>query len=110
MSLPRRTVLRLGGATVILAGVPALATPALAAAVVRADLVVYGATSAGIVAAVQARRMGRTAVILESGSHLGGLTTGGLGQTDSGTTGAIKGIAGEFYRRVNGKYTGSTAT
>jgi hypothetical protein len=110
MSLPRRTVLRLGGATVILAGAPALATPALAAAVVRADLVVYGATSAGIVAAVQARRMGRTAVILEPGSHLGGLTTGGLGQTDSGTTGAIKGIAGEFYRRVNGKYTGSTAT
>jgi len=110
MSLPRRTVLRLGGATLVVAGVPALSTPALAAAVVRADLVVYGATSAGIVAAVQARRMGRTAVILEPGGHLGGLSTGGLGQTDSGTTGAIKGIAGEFYRRVNGKYTGSTAT
>jgi hypothetical protein len=125
MPVSRRSVLRLGGATLLVSGVPATGsratgTPAtgtqatgaaaLAAAVVRADLVVYGATSAGIVGAVQARRMGRTAVILEPGNHLGGLSTGGLGMTDSGTSAAIKGIAGEFYRRINEKYTGSAAT
>ncbi|WP_329100539.1 FAD-dependent oxidoreductase [Micromonospora sp. NBC_01699] len=108
--ITRRTLLRVGGATVVVAGVPALSTAALAAAVVPADLVVYGATSAGIVAAVQARRMGRTAVVLEPGTHLGGLTTGGLGMTDSGTQSAIKGIAGEFYRRVHAKYAGTPVT
>ncbi|MFK3979103.1 FAD-dependent oxidoreductase [Micromonospora sp. NPDC050397] len=108
--ISRRTLLRVGGATVVLAGVPALAAPALAAAVVQADLVVYGATSAGIVAAVQARRMGRTTVVLEPGAHLGGLTTGGLGMTDSGTQAAIRGIAGEFYRRVHARYAGTPVT
>ncbi|MFC7480463.1 FAD-dependent oxidoreductase [Luedemannella flava] len=76
----------------------------------RADLVVYGATAAGIVAAVQMRRMGCTAVILEPGCHIGGMTTGGLGFTDRGTAAAIGGIAGEFYRRVHAKCHGNTLT
>ncbi|WP_020521070.1 FAD-dependent oxidoreductase [Catelliglobosispora koreensis] len=106
-ALSRRQVIKLGGATLVLAGAPAAA---FAAAIVQADIVVYGATSAGIVAAVQARRMGRTAVVIEPGSHVGGLTTGGLGATDSGTKESIGGIAGEFYRRVHAKYAGTPVT
>ncbi|WFE64356.1 FAD-dependent oxidoreductase [Micromonospora sp. WMMD714] len=101
----RRHLFRLGGATLVVAGTtPGL--PALAAGTVTADLVVYGATAAGIVAAVQTRRLGRTAVIVEPGDHVGGLTTGGLGYTDSGTSAAIGGIAAEFYRRVYARYQG----
>lgn len=110
MPVTRRTFLRLGGATLVVAGATALPLPALAATVVDADLVVFGATAAGVVAAVQARRMGRTAVVVEPGSHLGGLTTGGLGYTDTGTSAAIGGIAGEFYRRVHAKYAGTAVT
>ncbi|MFY1636211.1 FAD-dependent oxidoreductase [Solwaraspora sp. WMMB335] len=52
---------------------------------VTADLVVYGATAGGLVAAIQARRMGRTAIVPEASNRLGGLSTSGLGNTDSGT-------------------------
>ncbi|GAA3407584.1 FAD-dependent oxidoreductase [Paenibacillus hodogayensis] len=74
---------------------------------VKADLCIYGGTSAGIAAAVQASRMGLKVVIVEFGSHLGGLTTGGLGATDIGHKGAIGGIAREFYLAL-GKHYGTT--
>ncbi|MGN9912874.1 FAD-dependent oxidoreductase [Phytohabitans sp. LJ34] len=110
-SVSRRTVLRVGGALVVTtAGVTGFAPAALAAPLVTADLVIYGATSGGLVAAVQARRMGRTAVVLEASHHIGGLSTGGLGQTDSGVAASIKGIAGEFYRRIYAKYNGTAVT
>jgi len=64
------------------------------------DLVIYGGTSAAIAAAVQARRMGKTVVVVSPDRHLGGLTSGGLGWTDSGRKDAIGGIAREFYGRV----------
>ena len=108
--LSRRALLRVGGALVVATGVTGFAPAALAAPLVTADLVVYGATSGGLVAAIQARRMGRTAVVLEASTHLGGLSTGGLGQTDSGNAASIKGIAGEFYRRVYSKYSGTPVT
>ncbi|MEU1886390.1 FAD-dependent oxidoreductase [Micromonospora rifamycinica] len=106
----RRHLFRLGGATLVVTAGTMSALPALAAGTVTADLVVYGATSAGIVAAVQTRRLGRTAVIVEPGNHVGGLTTGGLGYTDSGTSAAIGGVAGEFYRRVYARYQGVPVT
>ena len=64
------------------------------------DVVIYGGTSAGVAAAVQVQRMGKTAVLIEPGKHLGGLTSGGLGATDIGNKQAIGGLAREFYRRV----------
>ncbi|WP_282942273.1 FAD-dependent oxidoreductase [Paenibacillus sp. RC67] len=67
---------------------------------VHADLCIYGATSAGIAAAIQAHRMGLNVVIAEFGFHLGGLTTGGLGATDIGNKAAIGGISREFYSAV----------
>lgn len=68
------------------------------------DLVIYGGTSGGVAAGVQARRMGKTAVLIEPGKHLGGLTTGGLGATDIGNKGAIGGISREFYQRIKQHY------
>jgi len=68
------------------------------------DVVVYGGTSAGVAAAVQVRRMGKTVVLIEPTQRLGGLTTGGLGQTDIGNKAAIGGIAREFYQRVRKYY------
>ena len=75
-----------------------------AAAGATYDLVVYGGTSAGVVAAVQARRMGKSVVVIEPTQRLGGLTTGGLGQTDIGNKAAIGGIAREFYRGIKLHY------
>ena len=69
-------------------------------AVEQVDVVIYGGTSAGIVAAIQARRMEKTAVLIEPSNHLGGLTTGGLGATDIGNKQAIGGLARDFYHRV----------
>ena len=63
------------------------------------DLVVYGGTSAGVIAAVQARRMGKTVVVVCPDRHLGGLSSGGLGFTDTGNKAVIGGLAREFYHR-----------
>ena len=68
------------------------------------DIVVYGGTSAGVSAAVQAKRMGKTAIIVGPDKHLGGLTAGGLGWTDSGRKEAIGGISREFYQRIKKHY------
>ena len=80
-----------------------------AAEVIEADLCVYGATAGGVAAAVQAARMGRTAVIAEFGSHVGGVTSGGLGATDIGNKAAIGGIAREFYHRIALHYADNNA-
>lgn len=64
------------------------------------DLVVYGGTSAGVIAAVQAKRMGKTAIIVGPDEHLGGLSSGGLGWTDSGRKDTIGGLSRDFYHRV----------
>ncbi|MBM3851944.1 MAG: FAD-dependent oxidoreductase, partial [Verrucomicrobia bacterium] len=74
--------------------------PTFAAAPDSYEVVIYGGTSGGVAAAVQAARMGRTAVLIEPTQFLGGLTTGGLGATDIGNKKAIGGIAREFYGRI----------
>ncbi len=70
----------------------------------QADVVVYGGTVAGVTAAVQAARMGKSVVLIEPGRHIGGMTSGGLGCTDIGNKRAIGGIAREFYQRVYRHY------
>ncbi|MPZ85332.1 MAG: FAD-dependent oxidoreductase [Actinophytocola sp.] len=71
---------------------------------VTSDICVYGGTSAGVSAAVQAARSGRSVVLVAFGPHLGGLTAAGLGATDSGRIEAIGGLSREFYRRVGAHY------
>lgn len=68
------------------------------------DIVVYGGTSSGIAAAVQAKRMGKSVVVIEPTQRVGGLTTGGLGQTDIGNKSVVGGIAREFYQAVKAFY------
>ncbi|MCC6695530.1 MAG: FAD-dependent oxidoreductase [Candidatus Hydrogenedentes bacterium] len=68
------------------------------------DVVVYGGTSGGVAAAIQAARMGKSVILIEPGRHIGGLSSGGLGATDIGNKGAIGGISREFYQRLGAHY------
>ncbi len=73
-------------------------------AVIETDLCVFGGSSAGIVAAIQAKKLGKSVVLVEPGKYLGGLTTGGLGATDIGNKAAIGGLSREFYHRIAKHY------
>ncbi|HVC90339.1 MAG TPA: FAD-dependent oxidoreductase [Acidobacteriaceae bacterium] len=52
------------------------------------DVVVYGATASGAVAAIAAAREGMHVALLEPGNHVGGMLTGGLSATDVGNSNA----------------------
>ncbi len=64
------------------------------------DVVIYGGTSAAITAAVQANSMGKSVIVVSPDKHLGGLSSGGLGFTDSGNKAVIGGLSRQFYHRV----------
>lgn len=64
------------------------------------DVVVYGGTSAAVTAAVEAKQSGKSVVMVSPDKHLGGLSSGGLGWTDTGNKAVIGGMAREFYHRV----------
>ena len=66
----------------------------------QADLIIYGGTSAAIIAAVQAKKSGKSVIVVSPDEHLGGLSSGGLGFTDTGDKSVIGGLAREFYHRV----------
>lgn len=83
---------------------PLLCLCAFAVGAETFDLVIYGSSPAAISAAVQAKRMGISVVVVAPETRIGGLTTGGLGQTDIGNKGAFGGIALEFYRAVADYY------
>ncbi|MBI5820049.1 MAG: FAD-dependent oxidoreductase [Verrucomicrobia bacterium] len=68
--------------------------------VIEADVCVYGGTSGGVAAAVQAARMGKRTVIAEPGRHLGGMTSGGLSAVDIGDPRSVGGIAREYFTRL----------
>lgn len=73
------------------------------------DVVVYGGNSAAIIAAVQAVRMGKTVVVVSPDKHLGGLSSGGLGWTDTGNKAVIGGLSRDFYHRVWKHYSQDSA-
>jgi len=68
------------------------------------DVIIYGGTSAGISSAIQSARSGMSVILIEPSNRLGGLTTGGLGQTDIGNKQVIGGIAREFYQNIKKYY------
>lgn len=70
------------------------------AAAVDHEVVIYGGTSAAVIAAVEASQAGKSVIIVCPDQHLGGLTSGGLGFTDTGNKAVIGGLAREFYHRV----------
>ncbi len=85
--------------------IAALLAPAFAAAgTTETDICVYGGTAAGVTAAVQAARSGKSVVLVEPRKHLGGMTSGGLGATDIGNKDVIGGLSREFYRNVARHY------
>ncbi len=69
-----------------------------------ADIVIYGGTSAAVIAAVQAKNMGKSVIVVSPDKHLGGLTAGGLGWTDTGNKEVIGGLARDFYHRIYNHY------
>lgn len=82
----------------------------LQAADLSTDICIYGGTSAGVVAAVQAAKEGKSVILLEPGQHLGSMATEGIGGTDIDNHGpfqnspAVGGLALEYYRRVSKEY------
>ena len=71
------------------------------------DVVVYGASSGGVTAAVQTARMGKRVLLISQDGHVGGLTASGLGATDINQREAIGGLSREFYQRVYDYYSRS---
>jgi hypothetical protein len=76
----------------------------------QASVVIYGGTSAGVMAAIQAARQGQDVLLIEPGQHFGGMSVEGLGGSDIDNHGdfqnspAVGGLALEFYRRVAKHY------
>ncbi len=73
------------------------------------DVIVYGGTSAAVTAAVEVAQSGKTVILVSPDTHLGGLTSNGLGFTDTGNKETIGGLAREFYHRVYMHYNDSSA-
>ncbi len=72
----------------------------------QVDLCIYGATSAGVIAAYTASQAGKSVLLIDPGTRVGGLSSGGLGQTDIGNKYVVTGLALDFYRKM-GKHYGS---
>lgn len=68
------------------------------------DICIYGGTSAGVIAAYTAAKLGKQVLLIEPGRNLGGMSSGGLGFTDIGNKYAISGLATDFYRRIGKHY------
>lgn len=75
----------------------------------KADIIIYGGTSAAVIAAVEAVQTGKTVLVVSPDKHLGGLTSGGLGYTDTGNKSVIGGLSRDFYHRVYNHYNDSAA-
>jgi len=71
---------------------------------VSADVVIYGATPSGIMAAIEAARLGRQVILLEPTLHIGGMMSNGLGATDQYSNDDFGGLAAQFFQEVNNYY------
>jgi hypothetical protein len=70
----------------------------------KADVVVYGGSAGGVIAAVAAAREGKSVTLIVPGKHIGGMVAGGLGATDVGKAQAIGGYSREFFDHVRDYY------
>ncbi len=66
----------------------------------NANIIIYGGTSSAVIAAVQSARMNKSVIIVSPDKHLGGMSSSGLGYTDTGNKSVIGGLAKEFYHRI----------
>ena len=98
-SYPRRQLIK---SNLVLVLLPFLLVSQLRAR--EYDICVYGATSGGVVAALQADRMGKSVVLLEPYHHVGGMTSSGLSAIDVGNPATIGGIAREYLAKLAARY------
>lgn len=68
------------------------------------DVVIYGGTPSGVMAAMAASREGLKVAILEPSKHIGGMISGGLCESDIGNIKVIGGLAREFFVRAGNYY------
>lgn len=69
------------------------------------DVVVYGGTSAGIIAALEVAKSGKTVLLIKPfDTALGGMTTNGLGVTDVLNTEILGGLTKDFYQKIKEYY------
>lgn len=80
------------------------AAPSQQPRLVEVDLCAYGSSPAGITAVLEAVARGHSVALVVNHARIGGLTSGGLGNTDIGNRAAIGGLARGFYRRVGARY------
>jgi hypothetical protein len=81
-----------------------LLTVSAAFATEQADVIVVAATPGGIAAAVSAARSGASVILLEEKSHVGGVVSAGLTNTDIYKKAAFGGLFAEFVKRVREHY------
>lgn len=91
-------------ATICLLGISSSGKSQGVSRTVQADVVVYGGTAAAVTAAVQLADMNKSVVIAMPEKHIGGMSSNGLGFTDTGNKSVIGGLAREFYQRVYKHY------
>ena len=70
------------------------------------DVVVLGGTPAGVASSVASARLGQTVVLVESHTHIGGMSASGLGKSDIENRAMIGGLFREFTERVWQYYIG----
>ena len=68
------------------------------------EIIVYGATPAGVMAAVEGARLGKSIILIDPGRHVGGVMSSGLGLTDTSYPNSIGGLSKEFFRRIKNHY------
>lgn len=68
------------------------------------DVIIYGGTSAGVVAAYQVKKLGKSVLLIVPDGHIGGLSSGGLGETDIGNKQVIGGLSLDFYKKLGSVY------
>jgi hypothetical protein len=79
------------------------AVPALAEAPRASDVVVYGATPAGITASIAAADSGQAVLLLAPKRHVGGMSTSGLGRNEAPHLSPKKtfgGLAQQFFNQI----------
>ena len=121
-AIPRRDVLRYLGASAVATklgfitgcstgkvnlAIDTFSPPVFPAIGTSFELVVYGATPSGIMAAIAASQQGLSVALIEATGHVGGILTSGLGVTDSDHHNLIGGLTARFYQDIGSRY-GST--
>jgi hypothetical protein len=66
----------------------------------QAEVIVYGGTPAGVMAAVAAARLGHSVLLVDINAHVGGVVSGGLVASDMGDRDTLGGLSQEFFARI----------